>query len=411
MRLPFVFLFGFLASLAVVGGMIWLFAAYETASLLPLSHEPRLSQDKWFEIVRNAVTTAAALGVGVTLFFSYRRQQTAEKTQLIASEAQLTSAKAQQTAAAALELSNKQHALDQSRRQDTVTAELRSRYVKTVEQLGSDHLAVRMAGIYSLAALADDWAVIGNDDERQVCIDLLGAYFRSAQPGESDSARRELRSATLDAVSTRLNGKTAEKRFWGRCNIALDITGAAPSFDGVVIERPGALRIRGATSCNFASLKDVDVRGGFLGYAATCLEMDGSRFHLTDSVLESGSISIILQERNFDGEKVTTPSPKPAKQKLVRIRNFSLQGGSFSVIAPGWDVIFEECRFEAGSMFVRAASRTVTFSECFFKGNVFEDPQWGPNALPITAQKLLVRDCKYGAGVPELEAFDETTGG
>jgi hypothetical protein len=96
MKLHLIFAYGFLASLVVVGAMVWLFAAYETASWWWPAQEPKLSQDKWFEIVRNAVTTGAALGVGVTLFFSYRRQQTAEETQRIGAEAQRTAAKAQE---------------------------------------------------------------------------------------------------------------------------------------------------------------------------------------------------------------------------------------------------------------------------------------------------------------------------
>lgn len=79
-RLSLVFLLGFLFSLAVVVGLTWLFAAYETANWFPWLHEPRLSQDKFFEVIRNAVTMGAALGVGITLFFSYRRQRTTEGT-------------------------------------------------------------------------------------------------------------------------------------------------------------------------------------------------------------------------------------------------------------------------------------------------------------------------------------------
>lgn len=146
-RLSLVFLLGFLFSLAVVVGLTWLFAAYETANWFPWLHEPRLSQDKFFEVIRNAVTMGAALGVGITLFYSYRRQRTTEGTQRITAEAQRTAAEAQKTASKALELSIRQYALELDRRQDAVVSELRSRYSVAAEQLSAQALTVKLAGV------------------------------------------------------------------------------------------------------------------------------------------------------------------------------------------------------------------------------------------------------------------------
>lgn len=47
------------------------------------------------------------------------------------------------------------------------------RFRAASEQLGSDKAAVRLAGAYAMASLADDWEV-----ERQTCIDVLCAYLR-----------------------------------------------------------------------------------------------------------------------------------------------------------------------------------------------------------------------------------------
>lgn len=47
------------------------------------------------------------------------------------------------------------------------------RFGKASDQLGSDKAAVRLAGVYALAGLADDWA-----EGRQTCIDVLCAYLR-----------------------------------------------------------------------------------------------------------------------------------------------------------------------------------------------------------------------------------------
>jgi hypothetical protein len=214
MKLPLVFLWGFFASLLVIGGLFWGLMAYEVSELWPFNSATRLSQDKLFEIIRNAVTTAAALGVGVTLFFSYRRQQTAEKTQELAVEAQRTAANAQQVAADALKLSTQQHELDQKRRLDALTADLRDRYGKAAEQLASDQVAIKIAGIYSLSALADDWAEQGDLDQRQVCIDLLCSSFRSHQTVKDREDVEELERITFNVIQERLTAKTPARKFW-----------------------------------------------------------------------------------------------------------------------------------------------------------------------------------------------------
>jgi hypothetical protein len=47
------------------------------------------------------------------------------------------------------------------------------RFTTAAGQLGSETPAVRLAGVYAMAGLADDWT-----DQRQTCIDVLCAYLR-----------------------------------------------------------------------------------------------------------------------------------------------------------------------------------------------------------------------------------------
>ncbi|MEV4599478.1 pentapeptide repeat-containing protein [Amycolatopsis sp. NPDC049253] len=51
------------------------------------------------------------------------------------------------------------------------------RFAKAAEQIGSNTAAIRLAGVYAMAALADDWP-----EQRQVCIDVLCAYLRMPFP-------------------------------------------------------------------------------------------------------------------------------------------------------------------------------------------------------------------------------------
>src|SRR5438876_10392735 len=59
------------------------------------------------------------------------------------------------------------------------TRTLNERFATAAEQLGSDKPAVRLAGVYAMAGLADDW-----EENRQTCVDVLCAYLR--MPYEPD---------------------------------------------------------------------------------------------------------------------------------------------------------------------------------------------------------------------------------
>lgn len=392
MKLSLVFLFGFLASLAVLGGLMWLFAAYETRSIFPFTHRPLLSQDKWFEIIRNAVTTAAALGIGVTLFFSYRRQQTAEETQRIGSEAQLTAAKAQKTAAEALELSNRQHALDQERRKDAVTSELRGRYAQAAEQLGSERLSVRLAGVYSLAALADDWAEIGNMDERQVCIDLLGACLRSTQAGEDLAARKEVITAVLDVVKARLRADSPERKYWGRSAVALRNLAEMPSFKGLVLREQGSFHLSAAKAV-LSSVNLIEMYSGRL-----VLEVgknnESEFLGINNARLLDGWMSV-----RVGGNRSKTPGTSP---KELHISGLELMGARFVVSAEDWAVSFHGCTFESGEISAVAHFGSISFRECIFKGDVFGAS--GPRRA-IQADAVVLEGCRFENDAPELKPY------
>jgi hypothetical protein len=86
------------------------------------------------------------------------------------------------------------------------------RFAKSAELLGDDDAAVRLAGVYAISALADDWK-----EGRQTCIDVLCAYLRMSKGprpapaseddvrpglrGVVDSARRRLRKVRLSVAA------------------------------------------------------------------------------------------------------------------------------------------------------------------------------------------------------------------
>ncbi len=398
MKLQLVFVFGSLTSLVAICGLIWLFAAYEAGNVWPWSYEPRISQDKWFEIIRNAVTMAAALGVGITLFFGYRRQQTAELNQRVSVEAQLTAARAQQTTAAALELSNRQHALDQGRRQDAVTAELRTRYAQTAEQLGSSHLPVRLAGVYSMAALADDWAELGHEDERQVCIDLLCAYFRSAQPGEDAAVRRELADATLQVIMERLRTAAPQRKSWGGSRIQLQGADQLPGLRKVSLNRGGQLLIADAVVEDFVLWRGIELNNARL--VVTGLR-SRSPLTIVDAHLMGSRAMFSLSVQKSEAEN---------RAVAIRFRNLTLDSGQLRIYAPGSRVTFVGCTFNEGALIINTmADRasvgrdSVTFNDCNFAADVFSDGPFahgngGPTPGLYTSTLRVGEDCRFTNG-------------
>ena len=63
--------------------------------------------------------------------------------------------------------------------------QLAQRYTTAAGQLGHEKAAVRLAGVYAMARLADDWV-----EQRQVCLDVLCAYLR--MPYEPDPASENI---------------------------------------------------------------------------------------------------------------------------------------------------------------------------------------------------------------------------
>ena len=113
------------------------------------------------------------------------------------------------------------------------TRTLNERFATAAGQLGSDKPpAVRLAGVYAMAGLADDWP-----ENRQTCVDVLCAYLRmpyEPDPGEDAPtaerlaflADREVRHTVIRVITAHLRDGAVVS--WQGLN--LDFTGVV--FDG-----------------------------------------------------------------------------------------------------------------------------------------------------------------------------------
>lgn len=114
------------------------------------------------ELVKIALTVAAGLGGAVALTVAYRRQALAEVTS----------------------------------QRDEARAH-RDRYGAAAAQLGDDDAAVRLAGVYAMSNLADDW-----EEQRQQCVDVLCAYLRLPWNPQHEPSRPAI-SETVEKIPSR----------------------------------------------------------------------------------------------------------------------------------------------------------------------------------------------------------------
>jgi uncharacterized protein YjbI with pentapeptide repeats len=110
---------------------------------------------------------------------------------------------------------------------------LNERFATAAGQLGSDKPPeVRLAGVYAMAGLADDW-----EENRQTCVDVLCGYLRipyEPDPGQDAPepqqlafrASREVRHTVIRVITAHLKNEAAVS--WQGLN--LDFTGVV--FDG-----------------------------------------------------------------------------------------------------------------------------------------------------------------------------------
>jgi type II secretory pathway pseudopilin PulG len=76
---------------------------------------------------------------------------------------------------------------------------LSKRYQDAATQLGNESAAVRLAGVYAMATLADDWR-----EQRQMCVDVLCAFLRLGHKEGGATASSEIRAVVIDIIGKHL---------------------------------------------------------------------------------------------------------------------------------------------------------------------------------------------------------------
>ncbi len=233
--------------------------------------ERQLSAATLFNLLKVAFAVAAGIGAVVALVTAYRRQRIAE-------------------------FADQRHELAEQREQ---TRLLNERFSTAAGQLGHDNPAIRLAGVYAMAGLADDWP-----QQRQTCVDVLCAYLRMPyQPDPADEAPiaerlalragREVRHTVIRVITAHLqpdDRRAPTTAPWHGLN--LDFTGVI--FDGGNFN--GAQFTGGQV--NFTSAQftggEVDFRNA---------EFTGGRIDFSRAQFTGGRVSFISAE--FTGGRVS----------------------------------------------------------------------------------------------------------
>ncbi|MEU4476184.1 pentapeptide repeat-containing protein [Micromonospora sp. NPDC023888] len=346
-----------MAALLVVGGLIA--AALAFAGWPGLERGATVTAATLFDLLKLVFAVVAGIGGVAALVVAYRRQRVAEHTNALAEFAHQLAHAADLRAEVTKALAE---AADERAKVETDRNGVRlfnERFAKASEQLGSEKAAVRLAGVYAMAGLADDWR-----EGRQTCIDVLCAYLRmpytpppdvsdeaQAQADDqvpivdADSARsareeREVRQTVIRLVGRHLRLGEDDGASW--CGYDFDFTGAV--FDGGDLS--GARFSGGQVSFDSATFSGGSVSFGGAAFAGGKVSFGGAAFAGGDVSFEAATFSggdVFFGGARFSGGGV------------------SFIGAVFS----GGDVSFDDVAFSGGDVFFGGAT--------FGGGRVFFD--------------------------------------
>ena len=258
------------------------------------------------------------------------------------------------------------------------TRTLNERFSTAADKLGGDKPpAVRLAGVYAMAGLADDWK-----ENRQTCVDVLCAYLRMPyEPDPGDQAlgpdrlafraNREVRHTVIRVITAHLQEEAAVS--WE--GLDFDFTGVV--FDGGDFRfarfSGGQVDFRGAEfSGGTVSFVGAVLSGGQVNFGGA--EFSGSTVHF--GAVLSGS-TVIFYQAKFSGGTVSFFQTEFSGGQ-VDFRGAEFSGGEvhfFGSVFSGAQVDFRFARFTGGSIYFGGAEfsgGTVSFVGARFSGGTVD---------------------------------------
>jgi uncharacterized protein YjbI with pentapeptide repeats len=310
--------------------------------------EPQLTAGSLYSLLKVAFAFAAGVGGVFALVTAYRRQRVAEFAQDLADRAE-----------------------------DREAARLfDERFATAAGQLGHDNAAVRLAGVYAMARLADDWPA-----QRQTCVDVLCAYLRMPYQPDPDPgpdvplagrqafrSLREVRHTVIRVITAHLQPdyrRAPTAQDWR--GLSLDFTGTA--FDGgdfAGAEFTGEVSFTGA---QFTGGQFADGTISFDGAVFTGGQFTGGTVSFTRARFNGGEVSFTGAQ--FTDGRISFDDAEFASSS-VNFYGARFTGGTVGFTDArftGGTVSFTDARFAGSDVsFIRArfAGGTVSFTSAQF---------------------------------------------
>jgi uncharacterized protein YjbI with pentapeptide repeats len=303
------------------------YALYSSLNRPGLPEIGKFTTSELLDLIKIGLAVIGGLGAVVALAVAHRKQQVSEAAHKIASNQEL--------------------------REETKY--FNERYVKAAEQLGHERFAVRLAGVYAMASLAEDWP-----EQRQTCVDVLCGYLRTPYP--EDFTEREVRQEIISTLLDRSWQEDPRNRirmdfrkvqfedldlsrrtFSGELNFEYAVfRGKVTSFHDCTFI--GKMNFEGATfQSEHTSFAEARMRNATLDF--TGAKFTNSSLDFTASMLQSKS-TINLQYADFANTKVDLSS------MLVRSSQINLEG----IDAQGSEISLEETSLTSADLFASHAS-------------------------------------------------------
>nr|WP_230415096.1 pentapeptide repeat-containing protein [Micromonospora tarapacensis] len=375
------------AGLLLVGGLIA--AALWYAGWPSLQRDGTVTAAALFDLLKLVFAVVAGIGGVAALVVAYRRQRVAEHTNRLAEFAHQLAHAADlraEVSKALAEAADERAKIEADRNGVRLFNE---RFAKASEQMGSEKAAVRLAGAYAMAGLADDWL-----EGRQTCIDVLCAYLRmpyAPPPDASNEApapaddqalivdaktvwaareEREVRHTVVRLIGMHLRPTEDGATSW--CGYDFDFTGAVfdggdfsgATFSGGLVSFHGATFSSGLMAFGRATFSggrvsfmqstfgggmvtfaEATFSGGTVAFAGA--KFTGGRLSFNEATFSGGMMSFV--EATFSGGKV------------------SFYGVTFS----DGEVLFPWSTFSGGAVSFYEATfggGTVSFNKAAFRG-------------------------------------------
>lgn len=358
------------AGIAAVGAILafWLSSGGWIGE--PTGRDPGAATDA----IKIGLTAAAGAGAAVALVVAFRRQKLLEEDR----EGELTKNIAE--ASAGREIQRAMH----------------ERYQAATAQLGHENLTIRLAGVYALTAVADDWLARDDRGQAQVCVDVLCSYLRTGKRDEDGSQPDvEVRQTITRVIASHLQPDAAPS--WS--DFDFDFTGAVftgrHSFERAVF-KGGTVSFAGV---EFSGL-DVSFNRVTLASAVVSFE---------DAVISGRLVTFAgadLGSAHFDGAVL---SAKEVSFAGAQFSSVSFEAAQFN----SGTVYFVQARFTGVTSFYEAAfvKGRVNFNGCEFEQPVdFGDVEFAGARLSFEAAAFRDEVTFHGVGFSSGEVvFDEAT--